>query len=471
MGTWARVALLSGLAQAFAGTSGAAATFSVDTFADAPDAVPGDLVCLSLSGGCTLRAAVQEANALAGFDRIDIPSGPYFLNLQDGVIDDTAISGDIDILEPVHLNGLPGAQWAQIGDGFVLHTPLGERIFDVQTGDSTTPVIFERVLLSFGKAHDALGGGAALVRAGSFARFERSILYANGADARGNALAVYGRAELWRSHVFDNHRAWDAVPGEGGGGIYVGAGASLLFELSGMDSNNHCRGGGILADGPSAVVIRASTLYASQASNLGGCQDPDSHGDLIAARGAVTVDILNSTLSDSIEAIHAIGGAQIALRHVTLANANNLHGHFALEGPGNQLTIANSVVSRRADGDSCSAPTSAIASLGGNVFQHGTPCGIAAQASDQTVTGALGLMPQILEDPGNGISVEARLVLIPTITSPIIDAGINSACAPDDEAGNPRPQPGPAAVPGEPARCDAGAIEWPMSQLHADGFE
>ena len=40
-----------------------AATFYVDSEIDAVDALPGDGVCATSTGTCTLRAAIQEANA------------------------------------------------------------------------------------------------------------------------------------------------------------------------------------------------------------------------------------------------------------------------------------------------------------------------------------------------------------------------------------------------------------------------
>jgi CSLREA domain-containing protein len=55
-----------------------AASFTVNTVGDAPDVVPGNGVCESATpGDCSLRAALQEANALAGSDTIgfNIPGG------------------------------------------------------------------------------------------------------------------------------------------------------------------------------------------------------------------------------------------------------------------------------------------------------------------------------------------------------------------------------------------------------------
>ena len=55
-----------------------AATFTVNSPADVDDANPGNGVCETApgNGACTLRAAIQEANALAGTDTIILPSLP-----------------------------------------------------------------------------------------------------------------------------------------------------------------------------------------------------------------------------------------------------------------------------------------------------------------------------------------------------------------------------------------------------------
>ncbi|MBL8140554.1 MAG: CSLREA domain-containing protein [Acidobacteria bacterium] len=52
------------------GTHANAATFVVNGTGDASDAVAGNGVCATAGGVCTLRAAIQEANALAGADTI-----------------------------------------------------------------------------------------------------------------------------------------------------------------------------------------------------------------------------------------------------------------------------------------------------------------------------------------------------------------------------------------------------------------
>ncbi len=58
-----------------AGAAGAV-TFNVDDTGEAADATPGDGSCATAGGKCTLRAAIQEANALTGSHTINLPDLP-----------------------------------------------------------------------------------------------------------------------------------------------------------------------------------------------------------------------------------------------------------------------------------------------------------------------------------------------------------------------------------------------------------
>src|SRR5262245_47983617 len=57
------------------------ATFNVNTTVDSLDANLGDGVAADSLGRTSLRAAVMEANALAGADTINLPSATYALTL------------------------------------------------------------------------------------------------------------------------------------------------------------------------------------------------------------------------------------------------------------------------------------------------------------------------------------------------------------------------------------------------------
>lgn len=99
---------------------------TVNSEADAVDAVPGDRRCGAIAGACTLRAAVQEANATAGVDVIVLPAGIYELGLP-GAGEDAAATGDLDLADDVTVTGAGAARSRIDGGGVdgVLHVLPG----------------------------------------------------------------------------------------------------------------------------------------------------------------------------------------------------------------------------------------------------------------------------------------------------------------------------------------------------------
>jgi CSLREA domain-containing protein len=83
-----------------------AAAFTVNNTSDAVDATPGDGVCATAPGNgvCTLRAAIQEANALPGDDTITVPAGTYTLTIP-GRDEYFAATGDFNITSNITING------------------------------------------------------------------------------------------------------------------------------------------------------------------------------------------------------------------------------------------------------------------------------------------------------------------------------------------------------------------------------
>jgi predicted outer membrane repeat protein len=100
-----------------------AALFRVNSNADAVDARPGDGVCATASGGCTLRAAVQESNARGDHNAIHFPAGVFSLTIG-GRNEDSAAAGDLDITRDVSIFGAGTA-------ATTVQANLIDRIFDV----------------------------------------------------------------------------------------------------------------------------------------------------------------------------------------------------------------------------------------------------------------------------------------------------------------------------------------------------
>jgi len=95
-------------------------TFTVDNTADAPDATPGDGVCATSAGACTLRAAVSEANASTAADTIVLPAGVY-----------TLTAGQITVVGTLTLVG------ATTGSTIV-DAGKRSRVFDIGSGATAT---------------------------------------------------------------------------------------------------------------------------------------------------------------------------------------------------------------------------------------------------------------------------------------------------------------------------------------------
>jgi hypothetical protein len=109
-----------------------AVTFYVDSEIDEVDALPGDGVCATLTGGCTLRPAIQEANALPGEDASEVPAGNYVLAIP-GIDEDLAAAGDLDILGDLILTG-SGM------DETVIDAAGLDRVLEIQNVDLRQPV-------------------------------------------------------------------------------------------------------------------------------------------------------------------------------------------------------------------------------------------------------------------------------------------------------------------------------------------
>lgn len=87
------VALVAGLLTIPTASPVFAATLTVDATGSGADANPGNGVCATAGGQCTLQAAVEEANATNSSDIINVPAGTYTVTGRLVVTGDTTIRG------------------------------------------------------------------------------------------------------------------------------------------------------------------------------------------------------------------------------------------------------------------------------------------------------------------------------------------------------------------------------------------
>lgn len=206
----------------------------VDAVHDAADGDPTDGICATAEvvPACTLRAAVQEANARPGEELIELADDATYLLSIPGGGEDAAATGDLDVTDRLWLSG-NGSTISAAG--------LGDRVVDVVGGDGW---------LELGDA--TLTGGEAPAGEG------------------GGALRVRGNTAYLRSvNVLDN-RAQD------GGGLWADSGdigeAELGVYNDSIVGNNTAvgRGGGILAGEGVTARVSGSLVTANVAESGAG---------------------------------------------------------------------------------------------------------------------------------------------------------------------------------------------------------
>jgi len=359
---------------------GHAATFVVDTTADTVDADTSDGICRDSGGACSLRAAIQQANALAGDDTIQLSAATYALSIAGG--DDLASSGDLDITGNLTLTGAATASTIIDGGGV-------DRVLDIDpSGAGGVNVTITNLTVRGGNAGEAGGG----IRNFGTLSLNNVTLTANSSGINGGGLFNRGTLTLTNSTVSGN------TAGADGGGIYNGSGSTLTLTastLSGNSANSTSRNGGGLFNASGATATLTNVTVSGNSANSGG-------GGVYNSGGTAT--LTNVTLADNAA---ALGG-----------------GLFNAAGT---ATLTNTVVAGSTGGN-CSG---AIASLGNNLDSGGT-CAFAGAGDLSNQNPLLGPLAN------NGGATQTRAL---SAGSPAIDAGGNAACPASDQRGVARPFP------------------------------
>ncbi|MCC5953119.1 MAG: right-handed parallel beta-helix repeat-containing protein [Acidimicrobiia bacterium] len=309
-------------------TDGAAMSrlFVVDAAHDAPDANPGDGVCDDGTGACTLRAAIDEANAVPTADTIEIgpginptltrpiPSADLWFEE-----DNTNAFGDLDVHGSLTILG-GGATLTQTRADRVIDHHEGVLVVEelTVTGGSTGALIGES---NYGPEGAGIRARADLVvrdstvsgnhndgfaeiavdpyNAGGFggglhvehaaASIERSTVSDNVAvGGGGGGLSAFdATVHLIDSTVTGNRAAdgGDVNFSTRGGGVYVG-GSQLTIENSSVVDNHARRGGGLFVSSTSSATVTNSTFSANVLLSTGGTV---TRGSAVEAEGPVSL--------------------------------------------------------------------------------------------------------------------------------------------------------------------------------------
>ena len=230
-------------------------TFTVNSTLDAVDASPGDGICATSGGICTLRAAVQEANALAGLDTITLPSGTYQLTIV-GTGEDQSATGDLDITDDLVING--AISNTTIVDGNAL-----DHVFHISNSNAVT---LTEITIQNGNApfingfFDGGGGIRALVP--RLAVISCTITNNNSIDRVGGIFSISSSVEIIGSQISQN-------TSQGGGGGFSSASGDPEIIISNtqiISNTTNGYGGGIAGNN----FILQDTTLSGNSGNHGG---------------------------------------------------------------------------------------------------------------------------------------------------------------------------------------------------------
>lgn len=392
--------------------------FVVDTVNDEPDLVPGDGACLTVSGHCSLRAAIQESNSYPGPNEVVVPAG-HFVLTRAGAGEDGAATGDLDIWEDIVVTG--AGRGVTVVDGSGLDRVF--QIFDgTQGAGPGTDVLISGMTIRGGSASTAAGFTGGGIENEAFLRLERCSIEGNKANL-GGGLMNRRSLDMDDCTVENNHAVDLGFTNAHAGGI-----ATASISAGGTD---------VVAE------IRNSAIYANTAVATGGIEFGNCTSALLE----------NSTVVGNSGTQVYIFNCPTALRHATVSTAAGSGVSAGSFSGADTVEFANSVVE---GAPACSLGTTYPAAwvYTGNNASSDASCGFVA--AGDVVTPALGLGPVAV--------VSGSIARVPDPGSPLIDAADTSACPADDQVATLRPIDGDGDGT---ADCDLGAIEVPEPQAGA----
>src|SRR5918997_3558719 len=338
----------------------AALPFTVNNTRDEVDTNPGNGLCQTFSGPgqCSLRAAIQEANASIGADTIIIEPGVYELEVPT-LNEDLPETGDYDIHGSLTIvrSGAPASAGDVIIDGGFPPENNAEavgldRLFEIHP--TALRVTFSNLTLREGYVD---GDGAAIQNWSSgIVRLEGVDVLKNRAMGAGGGInngdpfdyewlptdpipmPPPGRIEILNSRFSGN--------GAGGGG------AAINNVSSGYVSIASSR----ITDNPGQMI--PDPLDPEEVIPAPGVYEPESSPIVNAGAfdGIGTIRITSSTLSGNYAnpdggAIANDGDGILSVENSTLANNTSEAAGGAIWNHGGSLTILNSTVTGNAAAD------------------------------------------------------------------------------------------------------------------------
>jgi hypothetical protein len=265
-------------------------TFTVNDAGDAGDATPGDVMCATAGGACTLRAAIQEAAALPACGTI--------------VINITGITGSIilgaplpDINHSVSING-PGANQLTV----MRSTAPGIADFRIFTIPQFATAFISGLTISNGRLPPNQAGGGVSNR-GTLTMSECNV-YGNNLNPSNSDFTSGGGVFNAGSMTLNNCHIGGTAPGQGNGSNLFGAGISEFGTMT-------MTGGSIVGNAGAGISV-TNSLGGSTLINVNIVNNTVTNGSGVAVGGALTlINCLvsnNSVLGNSGGVINVEGG-------------------------------------------------------------------------------------------------------------------------------------------------------------------
>ncbi len=397
-----------------------ASIFTVNATADAADANPGDGVCDTGSGTCTLRAALQEANALAGADTIEFALGAgtpsiTLASALPALTDAVTIAGDTGGATRVEINANstagPGLSLAAGSSGSRLRALVINRAgtgnpgVRVDSANNTIEGCYVGTDSAGGSsvAGNAAGGvlltgsGATGNLVGGTSAAARNVISHNAtfgvkldAGAAGNRI-VGNYIGTNAAGSAANANTSDGVLVQGGANNNrIGEEAAAPGTAPGnVISGNSSNGVNVTGSGTNANTV-AGNLIGTQANGTSGLANPTNNvflqngaqSNVIGGASAASRNVISSSSISSTEDGVEVSG--------TNTNNNAIKGNYigvditgatALANAGNGVYVTAGATGTIVGGDTATPGTAP-----GNVISGNSAAGVYVQSSSTTGT-------------------------------------------------------------------------------------
>jgi CSLREA domain-containing protein len=382
-----------------------AASFTVNSNGDAADAHPGDGTCatIGVAAVCTLRAAIEEANALAGADTITIPAMTITLSKELEVGENLSITGAGESQTVIDGNQVTRVFHFTFANKTTLHSLSNLTIRNAKTTSSSDPsnelfrqgfggaILNESAQLTL--SHVTLTGNRATQGAGVYntytgnGQFVHKLILDNvtvsnnsATGATSSDLGTVGGGLFNGSLLEGNAVTVSGNSATQGGGVFNNSFESLTLTNFAVSGNTAKIGGGVMNDLGTLVDLRDGEIR----DNVSVCCDANgqpSGGAGIYNNGADeylgTINLIKLTDVQVIGNVsQSVGGYGAGITNMKNMLINNvvIAGNRATYGAGvynrnrsnysNTMVMTNTTISGNQGSDAAN-------SSGGGLFNVG----------------------------------------------------------------------------------------------------